>query len=139
MAEPSGHPLFTEALRVINQAIEAHKDASPWREIVARTSGRRGPKVFSVAIHEGDPEQVVDRYTVRVHEGRFQVVEQGRVETASDWRVSIDHLRRLVVHPDAYVEAPTKLDLGWIEQRLGIGPQMKQPRAWRIGRVRRPS
>ncbi|HBZ69172.1 MAG TPA: hypothetical protein DEP35_05250 [Deltaproteobacteria bacterium] len=139
MAEPSGHPLFTEALRVINQAIEAHRDASPWREIVASTSGRRGPKVFSVAIHEGDPPRVVDRYAVRMHEGRFEVVEQGRLEAAPDWQVSVDHLRHLVVKPGEYMEAPAKLDLGWLEQRLGIGPQPKRRRGWRIGRVRRPS
>lgn len=139
MAEPSGHPLFTEGLRVINRAIEAHKDASPWREIIASTSGRRGPRVFSVAIHEGDPEHVVDRYTVRVHEGRFEVVEQGQLDGSADWRVSVDHLRRLVVQSDDYVEAPAKLDLGWLEQRLGIGAQPKRWRGWRIGRVRRPS
>ncbi len=139
MAEPSGHPLFTEALRVINQAIEAHRDASPWREIIASTSGRGGKKVFSVVIHEGDPLRVVDRYAVRMHEGRFEVVEQGRLDAAFDWQVSVDHLRHLVGNPGEYIEAPAKLDLGWLEQRLGVGAQPKRPRGWRIGRVRRPS
>jgi len=138
MAEPRGHPLFTEALRVINHAIEAHKEVSPWREIVASTSARRGARLFSVAIHEGDPEHVVDRYTVRMHEGRFEVVEQGRLDAVADWRVSVDHLRDLVVQSGAYIETPAKLDLGWLEKRLGRA-QPKRSLGWRIGRVRRPS
>jgi hypothetical protein len=139
MAEPSGHPLFTEALRVVNRAIEAHADAPPFREIVASTSGRRGAKAFSVEVHEGAPERVVDRYVVQLHEGRLQVVEQGRLPSAADWRVSVDQLRLLVEGDGKDVEDPTKLDLGRLEHRLGIGAQPKRPRPWRIGRVRRPT
>jgi hypothetical protein len=136
MAEPSGHTLLTDALRVIRRALEAHADASPWREIVARTSGRRR-RTFSVAIYEGDPEHVVDRYVVHAHEGRFEVVEHGRGRPA-DWRVSVDQLRQIAAKPDRYVDAPEKLDLGWLETRLGIGRAKRPAAGWRIGRVRRP-
>ncbi|HME73179.1 MAG TPA: hypothetical protein VKM54_25420 [Myxococcota bacterium] len=61
-----------------------------------------------------------------------------RLDAVADWRVC-DHLRRLAVQPDDYVEAPAKLGLGWLEQRLGIGAQAKRWRGWRIGRARRPS
>jgi hypothetical protein len=61
MAEPSGHTLFTEALGVMNRAIDAHRDTAPWREIVAKTSGSLAPGLFSVAVVEGDPERMSDR------------------------------------------------------------------------------
>jgi len=139
MAEPSGHTLFTEALRVITRAIDAHKDISPWREIVAKTSGRRGPTELAVAIYEADPERIVDRYTIRVHEGRLEAVEHGRSGTAIDWRVSVDDLRRVVAEADRHVEEPENLDLAWLESGLGIRARAKRASGWRLGRVRRPS
>jgi hypothetical protein len=139
MPEPSGHTLLTDALRVIGQAIEAHADVSPWREIVARTSAReRRRKTFAVAIYEGDPEHVVDHYVIRVHEGRFEAVERGRSEPAVDWRVSVDSLRHIVAEPDRYLDAPEKLDLGWLQTRLGIGRARSPSPTWRIGRAHRP-
>jgi hypothetical protein len=129
VAGPSGHTLLTEALGVIGRAIDRHRDSSPWREIVARTSGRRGPTTFAVAIHEGDPARVVDHYVIRAHEGRFEVVEHGRREPAPDWHVSVERLRRIVAQPDLYVDEPEKLELAWLEERLGIRetPARRQP------------
>lgn len=118
MAEPSGHLLFTEALSVMNRAIEAHEDEPPCREIIERTSDRRGQRVFSVSVLEGDPERIVDRYAIRVHEGRFAVVGASQSKAAVDWQVAVDDLRRLVARPDAYVEDPSKLGLRWLELQV---------------------
>ena len=139
MAEPSGHTLLTDALRVISQTIDAHRDTSPCQEIVARTSGLHGPTLLAVGIYEGDPERIVDRYAVEAHEGRFQVVEHGRSEPAIDWRVSVEDLRRIVAEPDRYLEDPGRLPLAWLEARLGIRARPKRAVAWRLGRARRPS
>ena len=139
MTEPIGHTLLTQALRVISRALDAHRDASPWREIVAQTSGRRGPTTFAVAIYEGDRGHIVDRYTVRAHDGRFEVVERGRCEPPFDWQVSVEHLRSIVAEPDRYVDEPDKLDLAWVESRLGIRAAPKRAKGWRLGRVRRPT
>lgn len=138
MAEPSGHTILTDALRVIGRAIKAHENASPWREVVTRTTSGRRRNTFAVAIYEGDPEHVVDHYVIRVHEGRFEVVERGRSEPAADWRVSVEHLRHIVAEPDGYIDAPEKLDLGWLQTRLGIGDVKRPSPTWRIGRARRP-
>jgi hypothetical protein len=139
MAEPTGHTLLTQALGVINRAIVAHRDTSPWREMVAKTSGPREPTLLSVVITEGEPERIVDHYTLRVHEGRLEMVEHGRSEAAVDWRVSVAALRSMVAKPDRYLSDPTRLPLDWLASRLGVGPTPKRAASWRIGRVRRPS
>jgi len=138
MPEPSGHTLLTDALAVIRRALEAHREEAPWREIVARTSGRRGPRTFAVAVTEGDPARVIDFYVVRVHEGRFEVVEQGRGAPVIDWNVAVEHLRRIVADPDRYIAGPEQLDLGWLVSRLGP-PARKSPGEWQVRRARRPS
>ena len=138
MPEPSGHTLLTDALAVIRRALEAHREEAPWREIVARTSGRRGPRTFAVAVTEGDPARVIDSYVVRVHEGRFEVVEQGRGAPVIDWNVAVEHLRRIVADPDRYIAGPEQLDLGWLVSRLGP-PARKSLGEWQVRRARRPS
>jgi uncharacterized protein (TIGR00106 family) len=139
MAEPSGHTLLTGALRVINRAIDMHRKSSPWREVVARTSGPRGPRFFAVEVCEGDPERIVDHYTIRAHGGRLEMVEHGRSERPIDWRVSVEALRSIVVTPDRYLSDPRTLPLDWLELRLGIRARPKRTAGWRIGRARRPS
>jgi hypothetical protein len=134
MAEPSGRTLLTDTLGVINRAIETHRDTSPSREIVAKTSGPHGPKLFAVAICEGDPEQIVDRYAIRAHEGRFEMVEHGRSAPAIDWRVSVETLRGIVEKPDRYLNDPSKLPLDWLELRLGIRARRKRVAKLRAGR-----
>jgi hypothetical protein len=94
---------------------------------------------FAVAIYEGERDHIVDRYAVRAHDGRFEVVERGRCEPPFDWQVSVDQLRRIASEPDRYVEEPDQLDLAWVESRLGIRAVGKRAKGWRIGRVRRPS
>jgi hypothetical protein len=127
---------LTHALRVINRAIEAHKGASPWREFVARTSAPEEVPAFGVAIYEGDPGRVVDRYSIRAHEGRFEVTEHGRL-VPDDWHVSVEQLQRIVGEPERFIGAPEQLGLGWLEDRLGLRPRAKRS-GWRIGRARRP-
>ena len=139
MAEPSGRTLLTETLGVINRAIDAHRRISPWREIVARTSGQDGPKRFAVEVREGDPARIVDHYAIRVHEGRFEVIEHGVSEPAIDWSVSVDALRSIVARPDRYVSDPGRLPLDWLASRLGIRADPKRAVSWRLGRSRRPS
>lgn len=138
MAEPSGRTLLTESLGVINRAIDAHRDAAPWREVVARTTGWKGAKVFAVEVWEGDPERIVDRYSIRVHEGRFEMVEPGRSHPSIDWRVSVEALRSITANPDRYLSDPGRLPLDWLESRLGIRKRAKRATGWRIGRARRP-
>lgn len=119
MAEPSGHTLFTDLLRVANRAIEAHRDESPWRELVERTTDCETPS-FGVALLGGDSEVPIDRFAIHLHEGRFELVSREDVPVV-DWEVSIDFLRDVARHPDRYVADPRRLQLDWLERRLGIG------------------
>lgn len=137
MSEPSGHTLLSEALRVINRAIEAHASTSPWRELVARTREPEETPPFGVVIYEGAPDNVVDRYAIRAHDGRFEVTEHGRL-VPDDWHVSVDQLRRIAEEPDRFIEAPEELGLDWLAERLGLAPARKKPAGWRAGRARRP-
>jgi len=92
-----------------------------------------------VEVCEGEPERIVDHYTIRVHEGRFEIIEHGGSEPAIDWRVSVEALRSIMAKPDRYLSDPGRLPLDWLELRLGIRAGPKRTAGWRIGRARRPS
>lgn len=140
MPEHSGHTLLSEALAVMRRAIEAHRDEAPWRDIVSRTSGRRGRRSFGVAITEGEPARVVDSYAIRVHEGRFEVVEHGAMPPAVEWRGAAEHLRRIVAQPDRYIDDPEQLGLGWLVSQLAPAAGRRPgPGDWQVRRSRRPT
>jgi hypothetical protein len=120
MPEPRGHTLFTDTLRVMNRAIAAHEDSPPFREIIARTKALPDAIRLGVEIYEHDPSAPVDHYGIRIHDGRFEVASRTR-EPVTDWRVSLEYLRRVAEDPQTYIDDPRKLDLGWLERRLGIG------------------
>jgi hypothetical protein len=119
MPEFEGHTLLTETLRVFNQALARHADEQPFREILTRVE-KLGRLRLGVAVYEGDAPVPVDHYGVEMHEGKFHVVSRGQRELSIDWRVSVDYLRRVTAHPSEYIEEPARLELGWLEQRLGI-------------------
>jgi hypothetical protein len=118
--EYEGHTLFTEALRVMSEALTAHKDASPYREMLARAGRILGGQDLWVAIYEKSPGAPVDHYTIRMDGAKFHVVAHGKQEPAADWTVSVDYLRRVAGNPQAYIDVPARLDLGWLERRLGL-------------------
>jgi hypothetical protein len=122
-----------------NRAIDLHRNTPRWREVAARTSGPRGPEFFAVEVWEGDPERIVDHFTIRAHEGRFEVVERGGSGSAIDWRVSVEALRSIVAMPDHYLSDPGRLPRDWLELRLGIRARSKRTAGWRIGRAHRSS
>jgi hypothetical protein len=127
MAEPQGHTLLTQALGVMNQALEAHRDEALWREIIARTTGPE-EQTFVVAVH--DEMQVLECCLVGVHEGRFRMVARVGVEADAQWRVSVDHLRRIAAHSSEFIDDPEKLDLTWLLSLLS--ERAPQPKAWRL-------
>jgi hypothetical protein len=127
MAEPQGHTLLTQAFGVMNQALEAHPDEALWGEIVARTTGAE-EQTFVVAVHDG--MQTLECYLVGVHEGRFRMVGRVGVQADAQWRVSVDHLRKIAAQSREFVDDPEKLDLAWLPRLLS--ERTPQPKAWRL-------
>lgn len=107
-----------EALRVMSAALEAHRDESPWREIITQTRRCRGSLTFGVGVYDEASARVVDHYEIRVLGSFIEVVDHGHLERPVDWRVSIDELRRI----GADLEAADALGLAWLEMRLGLAP-----------------
>jgi hypothetical protein len=120
MREHEGHTLLTETLQVMNEVLRLHGEASPYREIRERAARILAGQDLGVAVYEKTPDTPVDHYTIRMDGAKFHVIKHGHREPAVDWNVSVDYLRRVAGNPQAYLDVPARLDLAWLEQRLGL-------------------
>jgi hypothetical protein len=120
---------LAQALRAIRAALEAHADEPRCRDILERSRGNRGSETIGVAICEGESGRAREHWEIRICGSVLEVVSSGHVEGPTDWRVSVDELRRIAERGEACLDAPEGLDLRWLETRIGIRPRTKaEPR-----------
>jgi hypothetical protein len=137
MVETHGADLLA-AFRAIGAALEARREDPRCRAILERAVGGRGSQTFGVGVYTNDPHLIVDHYDVRLLGPRVEIVDHGHCERPTDWRVSIADLRRIAARFEACLDAPDGVDLGWLEERLGLAPaRARRPvRAGSVGRTR---
>jgi hypothetical protein len=120
MPEGDAITLFTNALNVINTALEKHAQDTPYRQMLEASSKVLADRDLGVAIYEDDPDAPFDFVTVRFANGRFEIVSHGKRDPEVSWKVSRDYLRSVVDDADRFVEQPWKLDWEWLKSRLGL-------------------
>ena len=77
MAEKDAATLFTNALNVINTALEKHSDETPYRQMIEASGKALADRNLGVAIYEDDPDSPFDFVTIRFANGRFEIVSHG--------------------------------------------------------------
>jgi hypothetical protein len=112
------YDLFMEALDVTNQALDANRDEGAYGKMLDVFDDRLDGHRSAVAIYDDDPSEPFDYFTVRYLDGQFELVERGRGEHDSEWKVSVDYLESLRNDPETYIENPIRLDLDWLIDRL---------------------
>lgn len=118
MTQPKTYDLFMDALDVVNRSIEANRGEGVYGNLLELFDEHLDGHRSAVAIYEDDPGAPFDYFTIRFIDGRFELVERGRGEHDSEWKVSRDYLDSLIEDPEAYIENPEKLDLDWLATRL---------------------
>jgi len=114
--------LFSQALDVMNRAIQANKNDFPYQQLLAASEKVMDDKTFAVGITKEPGADPYDYYTVHYQDGRWALEGRGKQgEPSLNWRVDRDYLEKVVENPDRYIEHPEKLDLDWLKNRLGIG------------------
>lgn len=112
--------LFTRYLNVVNAAVEAHRDETPYRQMIQAAEKLAGDTRFGVEVYEDDPDAPFDAFTVKHSEGRLELLAHGKQDADLDWKVSREHLEEVVEHPQRYIDQPARLDLDWLKSRLGL-------------------
>ncbi len=108
--------LFHRYLGICNKAIKKHKDEFPYQTALNLGKTIAGDRPIDLAIYDDEPKA---SFSLRLQ--NKELVEQGKPEDVKKaWRVNLSYLRKVVEHPDDYIEHPEKLDLDWLKSRLGF-------------------
>lgn len=113
--------LFVQFLNVCNQAISAHKETFPYKQILGLSETVMGGRNIGLAIYADDPDTPFDYFTISLRNGKLALVAHGKEAPEIAWKVSRTYLERVVENPQTYIEHPEKLDLDWLVSRLGLG------------------
>jgi hypothetical protein len=80
---------------------------------------------YGVAVYDTDPSAPFDYFTLRLREGRFELVSRASQAPQITWRVPSAYLERIVDDPGAFIANPAEvagIDWEWLKLRLGIDP-----------------
>ncbi|MCB2081680.1 MAG: hypothetical protein KDD76_03520 [Rickettsiales bacterium] len=108
--------LFKRYLDICNQAIEKHKDETPYKQIMAATGTLMGSRPIDLAVYDDEPKAAFSLYF------KDDKLKNGghpkNVKKA--WRVNLSYLKQVVEHPEKYIAHPERLDLDWLKSRWGF-------------------
>lgn len=118
MAEQNAYTLFMNGLDVINRSLEANRDKGIWEKLIGAFDKYIEGHHSAVAVYDEDPSAPFAYFTIRYLNGRFELVEQGKGEHSTEWRVSRKYLQSLKENPRKYIDNPARLDLDWLKSIL---------------------
>ena len=116
--------LFVRYLDVSNEALAAHQDSFPYKQILTVSGIILGDRKIGTIVYEEDPDMPIDYFTIAFSRNsrRLELVsEELEKDTAFRWKVRREYLERVVERPQEYIRHPERLDWEWLKSRLGIG------------------
>jgi len=111
--------LFSQYMDVVNKALVANKDDAYGMVVKAAEKFYDG-KEIGVAVYEDEPSKPHDYYTVSFHGGTFHLLERGKDEADSTWKLPQRHMEEVVADPQAFIDHPARMDLDWMKKRVGL-------------------
>ena len=112
--------MFSQALDVINTSLDKHADHTPYKQLLAASDKILGDSKIGVAVHDGNPRQPFDYFTIRYKNHSFELLQRGKSQPDVAWSVSRDYLQSVVSNAEDYIEHPAKLDWDWLKDRVGL-------------------
>ena len=112
--------LFTQALNTLNSALAKHRDALPYKPLIAASEKVLADREVGVAVYKSDASNPFDYFTIRFREGSFELVSHGKKDPEIAWKVSQDYLEQVADDPEKYIDNPAKLDWDWLKDRVGL-------------------
>lgn len=112
--------LVTEYLNVANAAIDAHRDETPYKQILSLTDKLADDHRFGIEVYRRGADGPHDYYTAEWNNGGLRYVSHGKEAPDVDFRVSEEHMQRVVDDAEEYIAHPAKIDLDWLKSRVGL-------------------
>jgi hypothetical protein len=114
--------LLQRYLKVCSQALEKHKDISPFKEVFRDAENLPGGGRTNVELY--DDGKPVGAYQIGFFKGQVGMlshIAEGKFfddEKEYLWRVDAAELQKVVDDPQTHIDDPKKLDWDWVFARL---------------------
>lgn len=109
--------LFEQYLHICNEAMKAHKDQFPYKQIWDAVERLQAGEEIDLTIYDDAPQS---HYKVRLKDKHIDVVTTDHEDEHRGWKINTSYLRKVVEHPDEYINHPAKLDWDWLKDRAGL-------------------
>lgn len=108
--------LVTQYVHVVNEAVGQYDGALPIDQAIDLADGLEA----GIALYRSDKSKPGSYFTLGWSNGKLEVLHEGKESDRSYWSMPRQHLENVVEDPATYKESPTKLDLDWLKQRIGL-------------------
>lgn len=110
--------LFSDYLAVCNRALEANREAFPYKQIWDAAESFLGDRSVKLAVYDDRPQEC---YCLQMKDKKIETAEDcNRADPQDAWRVNLSYLQQVVENPDEYINHPARLDWDWLRNRMGI-------------------
>lgn len=108
---PDCDALFARYMEICNQALAAHGEEFPYKQIWEAARNTAGAGEVRVALSGGGMQKT---YALRL---RDKYVEAMRAHGQNPtFRFNLHYVRKVVEHPQEYIDSPAMLNWGWLKQ-----------------------
>lgn len=110
--------LFQQYVEICNRAIEKNKNKFPYTEIWgSRLKALKDEATLNAIVYDDRPKLAVKlRLTPDM---KIEIAEKKPIPPEDAWPFTYQYIKRVVDHPQEYIENPAKLEWGWLRTVFG--------------------
>ena len=110
--------VFEQYLAICNQAIEKNRNTFPYTEIWrARFETLKAEATLRAIVYDDRPK--LDCTLRLTKDMKIEIVEKKAIPDDDEWPFTYQYLKRVVDHPQEYINHPAKLEWGWLKNVFG--------------------
>ncbi len=109
--------VFQKYLEICNQALERNKNKFPYTEIWgARFKALKADATLHAIVYDDRPKAA---FMLRLTKDmKIEIIEKKTI-SEDEWPFTYQYLKRVVEHPQEYIDNPAKLEWGWLKTVFG--------------------
>lgn len=109
--------LFEQYLAICNEAMKQNKDRFPYKHIWEAVERLKRGEDIDLTIYDDEPKS---HYRVQIKDNHIDVIDVDHEDKHQGWKLTSSYLRKVVEHPQEYIDHPAKLDWDWLKDCAGI-------------------
>ena len=110
--------VFQKYLEICNRAIELNKNKFPYTEIWGARLKALEDEIKIQAVVFDDRPKI--SYLLRLTKDmKIEIAEKKELPPEDAWPFTYQYLKRVVDHPQEYLENPARLEWGWLQNIFG--------------------